>query len=82
MPTSVHIPARLLEALDRRAKRLGVSRNRLIVTALEHELSRSTTWSPGFFEKLAAARPEHTAAIDEMMETIRTRRTRKGPPPL
>lgn len=82
MPTSVHIPPRLLEALDRRAKRLGVSRNRLIVTALEHELARSTTWSPGFFEKLAAAGPRDAAALDEMMEAIRARRTRKGPPPL
>ncbi len=82
MPTSVHIPPRLLEALDRRAKALGVSRNRVIVSALEHELARTTSWSPGFFEKLTPVDPRDAEAVDEMMKTIRHSRTRKGPPSL
>jgi metal-responsive CopG/Arc/MetJ family transcriptional regulator len=35
MPTTVHIPPTLLKSVDRRAKALGVSRNRIIVRALE-----------------------------------------------
>lgn len=31
MPTTVHIPEALLKSVDRRARALGVSRNRLIV---------------------------------------------------
>jgi metal-responsive CopG/Arc/MetJ family transcriptional regulator len=39
MPITVHIPAALLKSVDRRAKALGVSRNRLIVRALEQAVS-------------------------------------------
>jgi metal-responsive CopG/Arc/MetJ family transcriptional regulator len=39
MPTTVHIPAALLNSVDRRANALGVSRNRLIVRALEQAVS-------------------------------------------
>jgi len=80
--TSVHIPAPLLEAIDRHARRLGVSRNRLIVRALERELASGIDWSPGFFEALAATDPGDAAAIDEMLTDVRARRTTKGPPKL
>lgn len=80
MPTSVHIPGPLLEAVDRRARRLAVSRNRLIVRALEKELARGTEWSPGFFERLARVEPDEAAAVDDMLAGIRTARTRKRPP--
>ncbi|MGH9199830.1 MAG: ribbon-helix-helix protein, CopG family [Vicinamibacterales bacterium] len=33
MPTTVHIPDPLLKSVDRRAKALGISRNRLVVRA-------------------------------------------------
>ena len=38
MATTVHIPDQLLKSVDRRAKALGISRNRLVVRALEATL--------------------------------------------
>jgi hypothetical protein len=35
MPTTVHIPPALLKSVDRRAKALGISRNRFIVRAVQ-----------------------------------------------
>ena len=58
MPTSVHLPKRLLEAVDRRARRLGVSRNRLIVSVLDSALRRESEWSPAFLGKLADIAPD------------------------
>jgi hypothetical protein len=51
MPTTVHIPPALLKSVDRRANALGVSRNRLIVKALERAVSDRVTWAPEFLEK-------------------------------
>lgn len=79
MPTSIHIPSNLLHALDRRAKALRISRNRFIVRAVERELDRETEWSPGFFEFLEEIEPEDARAIDEMLETIESRRSSKAP---
>ena len=58
MPTSLHLPKRLLEALDGRARRLGISRNRLIVGLLDRELGRETDWSPGFIQRLTEVDPD------------------------
>jgi metal-responsive CopG/Arc/MetJ family transcriptional regulator len=82
MPTSLHIPKPLLDEVDRRARRLKMSRNRFIVRAIEREVAAETEWSPGFFEKLAQVSLEEAAAVDEMMDAIRAGRTRKGPPNL
>jgi hypothetical protein len=82
MPTSVHIPKPLLDEVDRRARRLNVSRNRFIVQTLERELLRDCTWSPGFFEFLAAATPEDAAEVDAMLRAIRAARRSKGAPKL
>ena len=41
MPTTVHIPDPLLKSVDRRAKALGISRNRLVVHALEQAVGQS-----------------------------------------
>lgn len=38
--------------MDRRAKALRLSRNRLIVRALEREVSEPSGWSPEFFDRL------------------------------
>jgi Ribbon-helix-helix protein, copG family len=77
VPTRVHIPRPILEAVDRRARRLKMSRNRFIVRALEREISDETHWSPGFFERLAETRPEDAATVDEMLDAITQMRTRK-----
>jgi hypothetical protein len=82
MPTSVHLPKPLLEALDRRARALRISRNRLIVRALERALREGADWSPGFFERLEQSDPETRDAVDELLVSIRRRRTSKAPPRL
>jgi metal-responsive CopG/Arc/MetJ family transcriptional regulator len=66
MPTSVHLPRRLLDALDQRARRLGISRNRLIVRVLERELGREGQWSPGFMQRLTEVDP----AVGELLGDI------------
>jgi hypothetical protein len=79
MPTSVHIPKPLLLAVDRRARALKISRNKLIVAALERELSQGSTWSADFFAQLAGPEPGVTAATDEMLATIQRHKRSKKP---
>lgn len=79
MATSVHIPRALLEEVDRKARALRISRNRLIVRALERELSAPTDWSPGFFEQLGKVDTETAAAVDDLLTSIRQARTSKPP---
>jgi hypothetical protein len=79
MPTSVHIPDRLLKAAEKRAKALGISRNRLIVRALERELEGGSDWPKGFFESLRNTDKETVDAVDEMMAAIRKNRRSKPP---
>ena len=76
MATSIRIPKPLLDAVDRKARALKMSRNRLIVRAIEKELAPGSGWSPGFFDRLSATDPETVAAVDEMLDAIR--RTRKS----
>lgn len=79
MPTSVHIPKPLLEAVDRRAKVLKISRNRLIVRALEREVRGGGGWSEGFFDRLAGVEAGTVTAADEMLSQIRSSRSSKAP---
>jgi predicted transcriptional regulator len=79
MATSVHIPKALLQAVDRRARALKVSRNKLIIQALEREVTAGADWPPGFFEQFADAEPELVSAVDEMAAAIRASRRSKGP---
>jgi predicted transcriptional regulator len=80
MSTSVHLPRRLLEALDRRAKALRISRNKLITQAIERELSAPGDWSPGFFERLEERDDEVATAVDQLLEDVtRSRRSKVTP---
>jgi hypothetical protein len=79
MPTSVHIPKPLLVAVDRRARALKISRNRLIIQALEREVKGGADWSPDFFERLEDAEPELAATVERMLGEIRQGRRSKGP---
>ena len=79
MATSVHIPKALLEEVDRKARALRMSRNRLIVRALERELNAGADWSPGFFERLSEVDTDTAAAVDELLTSIRQARTSKPP---
>jgi metal-responsive CopG/Arc/MetJ family transcriptional regulator len=67
MPTTVHIPAPLLKSVDRRARALGVSRNRLIVRALEQAVSERSGWTPEFLERLRQVDRETCDAVDELL---------------
>ena len=80
MATTVHIPAKVLAAAQRRAKALGISRNRLIVQALERELERPSAWSPGFLDALRHTGDDDKAAVDDMLAHIRRNRRSKKPP--
>ena len=72
MATSVHIPKPLLEAVDRKARALEISRNRLIVRALEREVTPGSDWSSNFFERVLDVDDDLAAAVDEALVAIRT----------
>jgi hypothetical protein len=65
--------------VDRRARALKISRNRLIVRALERELNEASEWSPGFLEHLADSDSEVDAAVDDLSSAIRKGRRSKKP---
>lgn len=77
MPTTVHIPATLLKMVDRRAKALGVSRNRLIVRALEQAVSDRSRWPPEFLERLRTVDGETRAAVDDLLAAVKRARRSK-----
>ncbi len=77
MPTTVHIPAALLKSVDRRAKALGVSRNRLIVRALEQAVSKRTGWAPEFLEQLRNVDRETAVTVDELLAAVKQARRSK-----
>jgi len=79
MPTTVHIPAALLKSIDRRAKALGVSRNRLIVRALERSISERRGWAPEFLDQLRRVDDETSAAVDELLAGVKQARRSKEP---
>ena len=62
MPTTGHIPPTLLTSVDRGAKALGVSRNRLIVRALEQAVNERSRWAPECLERLRTVDRETGAA--------------------
>ena len=84
MPTTVHIPEDLLASVDRRARDLGMSRNRYIIQALEKTLGEETRWSLEFLEALVDAAKDEAShqVLEEMVREIASRRSRKGPPSL
>ncbi len=77
MPISVHLPQPLLEAVDRKAKALRISRSQLIVRALERELHEASGWSTGFFERLSELDPGTAKAVDELLRDVRKARRSK-----
>lgn len=79
MPTSIHLPNALLEAVDRKARALRISRNQLIVRALERELQTGGDWSPGFFERLADVDSDTVKGVEDLLTSIRATRTSKPP---
>jgi predicted transcriptional regulator len=82
MPTTVHIPAALLKSVDKRAKALGVSRNRLIVRALEEAVCERARWTPEFLKRLREVDGDTSAAVDELVSALKRARRSKEPPDL
>lgn len=79
MPTTVHIPDPLLKSVDRRAKALGISRNRLVVRALEQAVSVRSGWAPEFLQRLRHVDRETSAAVDELLVAVTQARRSKEP---
>jgi len=79
MPTTVHIPTSLLKSVDRRAKALGVSRNRLIVRALEQAVTERARWTPEFLERLRKVDRETSTEVDELLAAVKHARRSKEP---
>jgi hypothetical protein len=77
MPTSVHLPEHLLKAVDRKARFLRISRNQLVVRALEREVLEDSGWSPGFFEQLAKGTPEISKSVNDLIKHVRKARRSK-----
>ena len=82
--TTIHIPKKLLEQVDARAKTLGVSRNRLVVEALRAQVGAREHWPAELLAMLGAPLDRATAkAADDLDEAIRRgRRSRKKAPAL
>lgn len=81
--TSLHLPDDLLERLDRRAKALKKSRNRVIIETLERGLGDSDEWSPEFLEaldKFSSSRGLKEAARALSDDVVSKRKSRKVPP--
>ena len=79
MPTTVHIPHPLLKSVDRRAKALGISRNRLVIRALQHAVNVRSAWAPEFLQRLRTVDREIGAAVDELLAAVTQARRSKKP---
>ena len=79
MATTVHIPDQLLKSVDRRAKALGISRNRLVVRALEEAVSGRSGWAPEFLQRLRHVDRGMSAAADELLIAVTQARRSKEP---
>ena len=77
MPTTVHIPVALLKSVDRRAKALGMSRNRLIIRALERAVTERSAWAPEFLERLRDVDDDTVEAVDDLLEAVKQARRSK-----
>jgi predicted transcriptional regulator len=79
MPTTVHIPDALLKSVDRRARALGISRNRLVIRALEQAVSERPGWTPEFLERLRHVDRETSTDVDTLLAAVKGARRSKEP---
>jgi hypothetical protein len=82
MPTTVHVPPALLKSVDQRAKALGLSRNRLVVRALERVVNDRSGWAPEFLHQLRHPDSSITEAVDRLVDDVTLARRSKRPPVL
>jgi hypothetical protein len=60
----------LLKSVDRHVQALGISRNRLVVRALEQAVSARQGWSPEFLQRLRHVDRGTSTAVDELLVTV------------
>lgn len=70
MATSVHLPKTLLDAVDRKARAMRISRNQLVVQALERDLRGGNGWSPGFFDRLSDVHPDTVETVEALRQAV------------
>ena len=80
--TSVRLPDDLIEALDRRAEMLGLSRSQLIVRAVEKAVADRSEWSPKFLDAIGSPPDTLDVAVDELTDAISSHRSRSEAPDL
>jgi len=81
-PLPSTVPDDLLDRVDARAKALGVSRNRLILEALEASLGTKQEWAPELLTMLAKPlSPGASRELDAAIEAARSRRSPARRPP-
>lgn len=78
MRTTVRLPQAVLKALDQRARALSISRNELVVRAIERELRDAREWSSGFFERLSRVDTRTARDVDDLERAIRKGRRSKA----
>jgi len=71
------LPKTLLEAVDRKARALRISRNQLVLRALEHDLQGGADWSPGIFARLSDVDPDTANDVEDLLQTVRKARRSK-----
>ena len=83
MTTTVHLPPKLLERVDERARSLKLSRSQFVRRALDRMMAHETQWTDEFLGALRAAEldADGRRGVDEIMHAV-ARRSRKAPPRL
>jgi predicted transcriptional regulator len=81
LATTIHVPKKLLARLDARAKALGVSRNRVILEAIEGAIMDRATWPPELVVPLAEPLdPEAGRALEQSLQAVRRKRSSRRRP--
>lgn len=71
----------MLASAQRRARALGISRNRLIVRALEREVGE-VAWAEEFLRELRTVDADTSKAAARLLSDVSQRRRSKRPPVL
>jgi hypothetical protein len=82
MPTTVHIPPRVLESVDAEARKRKISRNRFIVEALVARVALErgeARWPASFFADMKRWRDNaaHLGAVRDLKKAVRSSRRNK-----
>lgn len=80
-PTTIHLPASVLAAVDESARAQGISRGRYIARAVQQALAAERGWRPEVLRAFQSGPTddEDRETVEEMLATIAAGRTRKAP---